>query len=229
MRLFRIDGPVYRFLETVTNLILLNLLFLVCSIPVITIGPSLTATYYVALKIIRKEETSIFKNFFHSFRMNFKQGMILGIGTVLLFAVLLVDIRALTYLTAIPEDVAKVLVFVVGFLFLIVTAIAVYLFAVLAQFDNKLRELIKWSAIIALRHLPVTLLFLLIVAVPILIMYLRPAVFLQIVFPIMLLVGFAGIAYIQSYFLVRVFSYYIPKEENEEEEDDENEDEDIEY
>ena len=226
MRLFRIDGPVYRFLETITNLLLLNLLFLVCSIPIVTIGPSLTATYYVTLKMIRNEETNIFKNFFQSFRTNFKQGMILGIGVLLLLAILLIDIRALTYLTTIPEDFAKVLVFVVGFLLLIVTAIAVYLFAVLAQFDNKSKELIKWSAIIALRHLPVTLLFLLIVAIPILIMYLRPAVFLQIVFPIMLLAGFAGIAYIQSYFLVRVFSYYIPKEEEDSQEDEE---EDIAY
>lgn len=215
MRFLRIDGPVFRFLETITNLLLLNLLFLVCSLPIVTLGPSLTATYYVALKIVRKEETGIFKNFFHSFRMNFKQGLILGVGVLLLAAIVVVDMQALTYVIAIPETVSKVLTFVIGLLGLILCIIAVYLFAVLAQFDNKLSELIKWSAIIAVRHLPVTLVSLVLFAAPVIVFYFFPAFFLQTILPVLLLVGFSGIIYIQSSLLVRVFSYYIPAEDNE--------------
>ena len=220
MHFLRIDGPVFRFLETVANLILLNLLFLVCSLPIVTIGPALTATYYVALKMIRKEDSGIFKNFFHAFRLNFKQGLLLGLGVMVLAAVLLVDMQVLTYLPAIPEAVSKVLMVVIGLLLLILAIIAIYLFAVLAQFENTSKELLKWSAIVAVRHLPVTLISLVIVAVPVLCMLFIPTLFLQTVLPIMLLMGFAGIAYLQSYFYVRVFAYYMPSEEPQEEEEE---------
>ena len=213
MQFLRIDGPVFRFFETVTNLLLLNLLFLVCSLPIVTIGPALTATYYVALKMIRKEESGIFKNFFHSFRENFKQGLLLGLGVMILAAVLLVDMQVLSYLPAIPEAVSKVLMVVIGLLLLILAMIAVYLFAVLAQFENTSKELIKWSAIVAVRHLPATLICLVIAAVPALCMIFIPTLFLQTVMPIMLLLGFSGITYLHAYFFVRVFAYYMPAEE----------------
>ena len=220
MSFLRIDGPVFRFLETVANLLLLNLLCLVCCLPVITIGPALTANYYVALKLVRKEETSIFRNFFHSFRQNFKQGLLLGVGVMLLAAILLTDLQVLTYLTAIPEAASKVLIVVIGLFLLILAMISVYLFAVLAQFENTIKDLIKWSAILVVRHLPVTLISLVIAALPVLCMIFIPALFLQTVMPIMLLIGFAGIAYLQSYFYARVFAYYMPKEDTEGSEDE---------
>ena len=220
MQFLRIDGPVFRFLEAVANLILLNLLFLVCSLPIVTIGPALTATYYVALKMIRKEESGIFRNFFHAFRLNFKQGLLLGLGMMVLAAVLVVDMQVLTYLPAIPEAVSKVLLVVIGLLLLILAILAIYLFAVLAQFENTSKELLKWSAIVAVRHLPVTLISLVIAAVPVLCMIFIPTLFLQTVLPIMLLLGFAGIAYLQSYFYVRVFAYYMPAEEQQEEDEE---------
>ena len=69
MHFLRIDGPVFRFLETIANLLLLNLLFVICCIPVVTIGPALTATYYVALKIVRQEETGIFQDLVRTKRL----------------------------------------------------------------------------------------------------------------------------------------------------------------
>jgi uncharacterized membrane protein YesL len=218
MHFLRIDGPVFRFLETIANLLLLNLLFVICCIPVVTIGPALTATYYVALKIVRQEETGIFRDFFHSFRQNFKQGLLLGVGVILLAGLLLTDLQVLTYLPAIPAGVSKVLLVVTGLLLLILAMIAVYLFAVLAQFENTTKELIKWSAILVVRHLPVTVICLVVAALPILCMLFIPALFLQVVMPVMLLLGFAGIACIHAYFYVRVFAYYMPKEEEESEE-----------
>lgn len=218
MQIFRIDGPLFRFLETITNLLLLNLLCLICSIPVVTIGPALTATYYVALKMIRKEETGIFKDFFHSFRQNFKQGLILGLGVTILAALLLADLNVLSYVTAIPAGISKVLLIATVVLLMILAMIAVYLFAILAQFENTIKELLKWSAILALRHLPVTLIALAIASLPVLCMIFIPALFLRTVLPIMLFLGFSGIAYIHAYFYVRVFTYYMPKDEEESEE-----------
>lgn len=67
---------------------LLNLLWLLCSIPIITIGASTTALYYVCLKIVRNEEQYVIPMFFRSFRENFKQAtqlwlIMLGAGILL--------------------------------------------------------------------------------------------------------------------------------------------------
>ena len=56
------------------------------------------------------------------------------------------------------------------------------------------------------------------VAIPFLVLYFLPATFFQTVLPLMLLMGFSGIGFLQSYFYVRVFAYYIPSEENTDEE-----------
>jgi uncharacterized membrane protein YesL len=218
MHFFRIDGPLFRFLEKVANLIILNILLIICSIPIITIGPALTATYYVNLKMVRGEERGIIKDFFHSFRMNFKQALPIGIVFVLLAVLLTVDIYALTYLVTIPSDIAQFLIVVVSLIGLLVLIIGIYLFAILAQFDNKTSMLIKWCIIIAIRHLPITLISLVLVALPFMILYFLPGIFFQSILPIMLLLGFSGIGYLQSYFYVRVFAYYIPSEEKTEEE-----------
>ena len=56
-KLFNIDSPVMRFLGKVADLMILNLVTLLCCIPVVTIGASLTAMHYVLLKMVRNEES----------------------------------------------------------------------------------------------------------------------------------------------------------------------------
>lgn len=70
---FNYDNPVWRFIGKLGDLILLNILWIVCSIPVFTIGASTTAVYYVTLKLARDEGDSTIRSFFHSFKSNFRQ------------------------------------------------------------------------------------------------------------------------------------------------------------
>lgn len=69
------------------DLIILNLLFLLCCIPIVTIGPAITAMYYVTMKMVRNEEAYIARSFFKSFKENFKQG--LGIWLIALVLIIL--------------------------------------------------------------------------------------------------------------------------------------------
>ena len=71
--LFNFDSPLMQFLTKVADLIILNLLFLVTSVPVITIGASATALHYVALRMIHGQEGPITRDYFRSFRTNFRQ------------------------------------------------------------------------------------------------------------------------------------------------------------
>ena len=221
MQFFKIDGPLYRVLDKLTNLLILNLIFLLCCLPIVTIGPALTAMYYVNIKVLRDEEpSSVIKCFFRSFKENFKQGLWLGLGVLVIAALLIFDLHALTSVVNIPAPIAQVLIFISVFLLIALLLVSLYLFAILAQFDNTSRELIKWSAILAIRHLPVTLISAVLVALPLGIFMVLPDFFLRVMVPVMVLIGFSGTSYLQSLFYVQIFDFYIPKAETDEEPDE---------
>lgn len=73
MKIFDLDSPLMQVLNKVADLMWLNVLTLICCIPIFTAGASLTAMNYMALKIVRGEECYITRGFFKSFKMNFKQ------------------------------------------------------------------------------------------------------------------------------------------------------------
>lgn len=74
-------------MSRVADLIILNLLCIVCCIPVVTIGPSIAAMFYVTLKMVRNEESYIVRGFFKSFKQNLKQGIVINL--IMLVAALL--------------------------------------------------------------------------------------------------------------------------------------------
>lgn len=70
-RIFGLESPFMNFLNRVADLIWLNILTMICCIPVVTIGASLTAMNYVLLKMAKNEEGYITKAFFKSFKSEF--------------------------------------------------------------------------------------------------------------------------------------------------------------
>ena len=86
--IFNLDNPVMRFLSRVADVMVLNLLFILCSIPIITIGASLSALYYCLFKIKDEEEGYLARKFFHSFKDNIRQATFMWL-ILLLFGLLL--------------------------------------------------------------------------------------------------------------------------------------------
>ena len=78
-RFFNMDNKFFVFMGRVADLLLLNFLCILCCIPVVTAGASITALYYVTLKMARDEESYIARSFFRSFKQNFKQATIINI------------------------------------------------------------------------------------------------------------------------------------------------------
>ena len=64
-RFFNMDNKFFTFMGRIADLIILNLLCIVCCIPIVTIGPAITAMFYVTMKMVRNEEAYIVKGFFH--------------------------------------------------------------------------------------------------------------------------------------------------------------------
>lgn len=72
-RLFSLDGTLYRVLTLLFDLICLNLCLILTSLPIVTIGPALTATYSVTLKLVNNQSSHVWSDYWQAFRTNFKQ------------------------------------------------------------------------------------------------------------------------------------------------------------
>ena len=90
--IFNPDNKFFSFMGRVADLMILNLLCIVCCIPVFTAGPAIAAMYYITLKMARNEESYVVKGFFHSFKQNLKQGIVIQIIMLLLGIVLAFDL-----------------------------------------------------------------------------------------------------------------------------------------
>ena len=74
---FNYEGPFFNVLNRLSDLVILNVLWFICCLPIVTIGASTTALYYVTIKIVNDEDAYVAKNFFKSFRQNFLQSTVI--------------------------------------------------------------------------------------------------------------------------------------------------------
>ena len=140
----------------------LNILWLICSIPIITIGASSTALYYTCLKIVRGEEKNITAKFFQSFKENFKQSTIiwlimLAIGLFLSFdGYILYHVRASSSGTvAVFWTIILALVIAAAVVYVIVL---LYVFPLVASVYNSSAAMIKNAFLIGTHYLFATVL-----------------------------------------------------------------------
>ena len=75
MNFFNLDSPFMRFLTKMADLIILNILYMICCIPIVTIGAASTALYTVSMKAVKNEESYIIRGYFKAFKENFKISM----------------------------------------------------------------------------------------------------------------------------------------------------------
>lgn len=147
--LFSMNSPLMRFLGKVGDLMILNLLFLVTSVPLVTVGASLTAMNYVALKMVRGEDGSVARDYFRSFRRNFLQATAIWLLLVLFGFLLWYDLSSVWGQTGAVQTAVKMLSVIAC---AATVMILLYVFAVLSRFDNTVRGTLKSSVALALRH-----------------------------------------------------------------------------
>ena len=86
MNLFSYDGKIYSFLSKFWHMVWISVLWIICSIPIVTIGASSTAAYYAMVKSVRKNEDSPTRDFFKSFKQNFAQATVMTIVYIVIGA-----------------------------------------------------------------------------------------------------------------------------------------------
>ena len=136
----------FKGMEKVADLIIINLLFLLFSLPVFTIGASATAMHY-CLRRWREGEGKIAKDFMKSFRLNFRQATILWCVFLILAAAVGVNFHLIDSWSGSLRQVVTVMLFVVSAGLLAWVSVV---FPFLARFDNTTGQIAKNAAIIAL-------------------------------------------------------------------------------
>jgi len=171
------ESKFFEVIGKIVDVMLLSIYWLICCIPVFTIGPATTALYYTVHKVLYQNRGYTTKEFFHSFKDNFKQATLswlifLGIGTLC---------GADIYLTrAMLESGDKIGNLCIFFVILLIVEIAwvFYHFTYMARFSNGFKASFKLSGALMIVHLPKTLLLLLITGVFALVSYLVPVLFI---------------------------------------------------
>lgn len=204
-KIFDVDNVVFRAIDTIGKIFILNLYWLVCSLPIVTIGASTTALMYASMKLHDKEGY-VTSNFFHSFKENFKQAtaiwlLYLVAGVLLAFDFMMGNqagdtfglcMQAIALIIGIPYFISML-----------------YVFGVQSRFVNTVKDTIRYSFFMALRNMKCTIqmaiLFILLVWVNTTVLL---ANFLTLIY------GFGLMGYFFAAYYKKAFGKYLNTDEN---------------
>lgn len=212
--IFSHEGVLFRFAERLGNLILLNLLYLLFCIPIITIGPATAALHYVTLKYAANEEDRVWAPFIHSFRQNLKQGILVGLIATAVGVFLAFDLYWIYQMVNAGQAFDKVVLVLVSLACIVYLMMTAYIYPLLARYDNSIKQMFRTAIILAIRHLPATLCMAVISAAPIILLMYTPTTFM-VSLTFYFFIGFAAIAFLHDKLIHRIFLQYTPKEPEE--------------
>lgn len=174
MRILDIDGPLIQFLSKMADLMWLNILTMICCIPIITAGASLTALNYMALKIVRNEEGYITRGFFKAFKENFKQSTAIWCLFLVVVCVLGIDYRIMTTTDVKIGNVMQMLILIIAMMSLFTL---LYVFPVQAKFSNSVMRTICNAFVLSIVQFPKTILMIILYVLPYVLVYLWNGIF----------------------------------------------------
>jgi len=207
MKTFHYNTKLYQFLIKAMELVTINILWILCSIPIITIGASTTAKYDVLFRIFKGEDAHIARKFFKAFAANFKQATVITGILLVLAVVIFLDVRLLSRMDSSFEILGYVVAFAIG---LITLSTCSYIFPWISRIDDKLANSIKNCFLISMKHLPRTCVIVLLNALPAIILLISYSLFLyMLVFWVTL--GFVLIAYCNAKLIDPIICRYFPQ------------------
>lgn len=210
MKLFNPDSRIMIFLSRVADLVILNILWLVCCVPVVTIGASTTAMYHVIRHWQKDSVSSIVRDFFQSFKEDFKQAT--PVYLILLIPTAAVVMNAMMIFN--PENSAAVPSYLLVIWFisaLILLFICSFVYPVMAFFADSIFKTLRNAMVLALANLPRTILISILNLLPVILLFVNLSFFLQSSI-FWLMIGGALVAYLNMSILKPVFKKLVPSE-----------------
>lgn len=159
MKLFSVDGALYQFMSRMLDVLKLSILWIICSLPIITVGASTVAAMYVALKMVDDEEGYIVKQFFKGFKDNWKKGTLLWLINIVAVYAIYLDFQ---FFEVIDGNPIIFLLIGIASIVLLISAM-LYSYPLLARYKNTLIHTIQNSIDITRKYMARTLMIVLIV------------------------------------------------------------------
>lgn len=201
----KLMNPVLDFINTLCNYVVLNLVFLITCLPVITIGTALASLYSVTLREARGEYGYLVRTYIKEFQQNLKSGTAAFAILFVIGAVLLFNIAFWFGLGGIPAGIVTGLLAIAMIAWLFTFT---YTFPLIARFENTTRQTLKNAFCLMMSNVKATFALLLIyITVVCFCFFLEPMKILMVLF------GFAFIAYCQSFIFKKVFEPYEKEQE----------------
>jgi uncharacterized membrane protein YesL len=194
--LFDQELPLWRILNRVTDVLILAFMWTVTSLPLVTLGASCTAVYYVMLKMVRNEEGYLWKGYWKAFRENFKQSTVLWLLLLVLGLFFAGDIY---YYYVQQNTITSGIQALFMGLMLVLVIVLLYVFPIISRFSNTTGKLLSMALFLPFKHLGWTLALLALFAVfAFLAWYIIPFAVL----------AYGVYAYCSCYIFVRIFKPY---------------------
>lgn len=210
-KFFSWDG---RFMELVNGfgeLVMLSVVFLICCVPVVTIGPAVTSLYYAVIKSVRRGRGTPLSEFFASMKRTLGRGIIITLEIMAVGAALYMGYRQAVAMNeaaaaGITTHDGKVFATVYVILGVLLMAVSVYIFPILSRFTMRTMNMWKLAFVMGIRYLPVTAAVIAGTAL---------LIWLQIyVFPIPCIAFVPGCwCFIVTFMMEKVLLHYMPKPE----------------
>lgn len=208
MKLLKEDGPLIKLLSDLTELVFLNVVFLIFCIPIFTIGTAVTALYRSIFLFRNGNGSGTVRDFLKAFRQNLKKATVVFL--LLLPFLLIIFYEALTAMTQ-TATVTTFVRFMRLLQIILLTAVASYAYPLQAQFENRPLTTVKNALCMMMIHFPATLIMTASNLVfPV--MLILNATFLIRIFPFWLFLGFSVTAWFNAFFLEKIFKRYLPVE-----------------
>ena len=202
--LFNLNSPWVQRFAMLTNLVVLNILWLVCCIPVFTAGAATSALYYTVFQYHSKVDDAVLRPFFHALKANFKQSTLLLLPLLAVLGVLVFDIL---YLVSHGTGTAMLFLLIAAVMF--VMGMLVHLFPLISRFDMNTKALLRTAFSLMVLHLPATITVIMLTFLPIVLLLFQPSFFLR-VGVAWAGIWFSAIAYFFGKFLLKVWDKYTP-------------------
>lgn len=202
-RLFDAEGPMMSGLIKLFDCICLSVLWMLCCLPVFTIGVASTALYTTAYRYLRRDQGTLAATFFGALRENFARSTLAGLVEVAMLALMAVDVVVFRSLRLQGNPLGGLYELSL-ILCCVVMTWTIYLAAYTARFQGSVGEVLRFSVLLMLWH-PLRALQVF--------ACLAAGLVLALGVPGMVLVAPAGVYWLASYGIERVFHAHLKPED----------------
>ena len=205
MKKISVDNPFFQVMGRLGDIMVVNALFILCCLPIVTIGSSLSAMYKTCFQLINETEDRLISTFFINFRKCLKRSTVvwifmLALGLLLFFDITFLGVTKMT-------GVWKIIAVVIGCLLLLWEFLSAWLYALLAIEELQIKAAFSKAMELSIRYLPATILMVLLNNI-LLICILLGIYYVSLAIPIYLFAGFGLTGYVNSYFLKKGMKQY---------------------